>query len=276
MKPRWILLSASLLFALIVVRPAASQSAQSVDCVDAGEALTRDCAFQFASRFAPVLAVRSAGCNWDQTHQRLGGGYFFTAQRVDSIVRIAYLPAYFRDCGWQGVKCWLPAVDCAPHVGDSEFIVIDLIGDSASTWRVAAIFLSAHCFGRHDSKCRWYRGADLDRFTWHDATVEVWVAEGRHANYPSRKACDKGIYSIDTCDRHDARYRFPIAQDRNIGTRDRPARVAGCYSGGDIASTWVDREAVECFWRPGPFRGWRTNVPGVTGYDRYLGEIAGF
>src|SRR5688500_12486484 len=105
-----------LLFALLLTADsAASQTAQFIDCVGTRDPLTADCAFQFASAFAPVLAVRSAGCNWDDTQQRLGGGYFFAAQRVDSIVRVAYLPAYFRDCGWQGVKCWLPGVDCSPH-----------------------------------------------------------------------------------------------------------------------------------------------------------------
>jgi len=66
------------------------------------------CELALARAFAPTLIVRSGGCNWDADAERLAGGYFHAVQPVDSLVRIVYMPAYFRDCGWAGAKCLLP------------------------------------------------------------------------------------------------------------------------------------------------------------------------
>jgi hypothetical protein len=226
-----------------------------------------------------VLVVRSAGCNWERaaTTGRLGGGYFFAVKPVDSMIRIAYLPAYFRDCGWSGSKCWLPWVDCAPHNGDSEFMVIDVRFGAGSAPIVQAVFLSAHCFGRSSSGCRWYRGRELQQFEWSGTAPVIWVAEGRQANYPTRRSCDQGHLGIDSCDRNDVRYTFPVAADRNLGSRESPTHAEGCVSGKDLHSPAAAAETKECFWMVGAqFRGWQTSGRGVTGYVRYLTEIARF
>src|SRR5690606_3383380 len=143
----------------------------------------------------------------------------------------AYLPAYYRDCGWAGAKCLLPFVNCAPHAGDSEFVVVDAVrrGDR---WVTAAVFLSAHCFGGSGADCRWYRGLEVERFAWADGVALgapiVWVAEGRQANYPGRAACDRGHHRIDTCDANRLAYRYPIASTaQNIGSRARPVGGRG-------------------------------------------------
>lgn len=239
------------------------------------DGLADECEFTLATAFAPALIARSGGCNWDETSRRLGGGYMFAVTPVDSAVRIVYMPAYFRDCGWRGPKCWLPWVDCAPHAGDSEVIAVDVRqNEDDRTWRVAGIFLSAHCFGRSGTTCRWYRGQELDRFTWVESAPIVWVAEGRNANYPSRVACDSGHHSIDTCDHNDVQYRFPVAAERNIGSRQRPVAEGGCIAGTQLNSPMVVGDVVECFWRPEVrFRGWQDSSKGVTGYFRYLQHL---
>lgn len=145
------------------------------------------------------------------------------------------------------------------------------------------MFLSAHRFGRSGGDCRWYRDDELDAFEWVDGVEAgapvVWVAEGRNANYPSRSACDRGHHSIDTCDHHSARYRFPVISDlQNIGSRIRPVNGTGCVSGSDLlhSGTRVETAEVECFWSEDtPFRGWTGGGRGVTPYARYLREIAG-
>lgn len=251
-------------------RPAAAP------CVDGTATLSAACRAALAERFAPTLIVAPGGCNWDTSTRRLGGGYFFAVERLDTVVRIAYLPAYFMDCGWRGPKCWLPGVDCSPHAGDSEFIAVDVFADSVNGWRVVGVFLSAHCFGRSSSNCRWYRGKELATFGWQGSSPEVWVADGRNANYPSRTACDRGHHNIDTCDRNTARYRIPIDSARDIGSRSSPARDGGCYAGSELATPVGEPRAVECFWRDQPFRGWISSAPGVTGYNRYLREVARF
>jgi hypothetical protein len=83
-----------------------------------------------------------------------------------------------------------PGVTVEPVV---MFIVVEL-GDEpgASSWKVTGVFLSAHCFGRGAASCGSYRGPDLQRFRWHDGGPIIWVAEGKHANYPSWQACNVG------------------------------------------------------------------------------------
>jgi hypothetical protein len=237
------------------------------------------CEARVARVFAPILVARGGGCNWNADARMLAGGYFFAVAPVQKTIRVAYLPAYFRDCGWEGVKCWLPTVDCAPHAGDSEFIVIELQPEATSLplWSVAAVFLSAHCFGDHGEHCRWYRDRELRAFDWSDTAPVIWVAEGRHANFPSRTSCDRGLHFLDTCDAHDARFRFPIADARNIGSRAHPPRPGGCVTGAELRAPGAASETIECFWRfDTPFRGWQLGAAGVTPYARYLTEIGGF
>ena len=267
--------------ALVMAGPASAQvdSLTIPECAEAtafdadGDGISDACELALALTFAPHLRVRPGGCNWNSELDapRLGGGYLFGVQAVDARVRLAYLPAYFMDCGWSGPKCWLPGVDCSPHAGDSEFIVVELSQDASARYSVSGVFLSAHCFGRSGDSCRWYRAAELRRFQWIGPSVLIWVAEGRNANYPSRSACDQGHYAIDTCDRNDADYVFPVLADRNIGSRIRPIGGNGC-----VAAPPPNAELVECLWAEGPFRGWQLGAAGVTGYARYLLEVAEF
>lgn len=264
-------------------------------CAGAREDVDRDgledrCEFALAKAFAPVLITTEGGCNWDggAIPARLGGAYVYAVQAVGKdVYRIAYLPAYFQDCGWRGAKCWLPWVNCAPHAGDSEVIVVELVyGAQEDRWRTAGIFLSAHCFGRHTGGCRWYRGEALERFSWAEGqrygAPVVWVAEGRHANYASRQACDRGHFGLDTCDRNETRYRFPVLSPRqNIGSRARPICGDGCLEAEALAAAGggVVPGTVECFWSPErAFGGWqgREAGSGATAYARYLVEVAEF
>jgi len=242
-----------------------------------GDGLGDACETALATTFAPQLVVRAEGCNWDSTYNRLGGGYFYAVQPVGKVVRIAYAPAYFYDCGWTGAKCLLPLIDCSQHAGDSELIVLELRRASTNEWSVAAIFLSAHCFGRSTGDCRWYLGSDLNHFRWLGTHPTIWVAEGRNANYRSWSECDRGHHTIDTCDHNDTVYPVPVLPNRNLGSRTVPRANHGCVAGSELSSDLVEMDSVECFWRrDAPFRGWQVSVSGVTGYERYLREIADF
>lgn len=250
---------------------------QRVDSDQDDDGLSDDCEFALAKRYAPLLTFSRGTCNLTFPIPRPAGGYLFAVQRVDSRIRIAYLPAYVDDCGWEGLKCHIPTVDCRPHAGDSEFIVLELQPGKFDTLRVSGVFLSAHCFGRSDDHCRWYRVEDLKAFEWHNSTPVIWVAKGRNANYPSKRACDRGHHFLDTCDEAMFRSQFPVDRGRNIGSERRPAFEKGCVTAKEVGLTMVDPNAVECIWdRNARFRGWRSNVAGVTGYFRYLTEIGGF
>lgn len=89
------------------------------------------CELALARAFAPRFIVSDGACNWDDSvgPGRLGGEYYFAAQRArgPGSVRIAYLPAYYLDCGWSGPKCWLWPRHCAAHTGDSEAVVVEAV-----------------------------------------------------------------------------------------------------------------------------------------------------
>jgi hypothetical protein len=261
-----------------VIVPECAVEATGVDS-DA-DGLTDGCELALASVFAPLFLVRTGGCNWveDAAPARLGGGYLHAVGPVTDRVRIVYLPAYFVDCRWQDARCVLPFVTCAPHSGDSEMIVVEVQRDTpASAWSVTGVFLSAHCFGRGSRSCRWYRDEDLSQFEWYGPAPVVWVAEGRNANYPSWQSCNAGHRTMDTCARHDASYRFPVRPAGNVGSRKLPAWSDGCLAGDPVGQGAVDPERIECFWDPVVlFRGWQAAGRGVTPYERYLREIAGF
>ncbi|MDP9347746.1 MAG: hypothetical protein M3P24_01150 [Gemmatimonadota bacterium] len=247
-----------------------------------GDELRDACEHALAAAFAPLLVFDAAECGWDTsvTPARVGGGYLYAAQPVGEHVRVAYLPAYYRDCGWRQPVCQVTRWLCDGHPGDSEAVVVELSRDPSPVgWRLERVFLSAHCHGRSAGRCRWYPAEKLESVR---GAPVVWVASGKHGGYPSRAACDGGHWGYDSCDRNSARVRFPVLTPRqNIGSRARPFPYAGgrdCV-GPEVAgwgSALADPAARECFWEEGAaFRGWQRKG-GATGYARYLREVAGF
>jgi hypothetical protein len=242
------------------------------------------CELSLARAFAPELVVDRRDCLWaeDSLGGRLAGGYFFAVGRMPGGVRVAYLPAYFRDCGWSGRVCVLRPGNCGAHAGDSEMILVDAAPSAEGAWRVTGIFLSAHCFGRSDGRCRWYRGRELESFEMAESgsvTPRIWVARGKHANYPSRDACDSGHWFYDSCDGNASALRFPIRSDaQNIGSASRPAHGDACVATAQLplGALGASRDGRECFRDPGrPFTGWQSPANGTASpYARYLREIA--
>ena len=87
-------------------------SLTAADCSDAtqdadADGLDDQCEFDLAMMFAPELVIDPADCLWQAgaTPPRLRGGYLFAAQPLGRLVRIAFLSAYQRDCGWSGAAC---------------------------------------------------------------------------------------------------------------------------------------------------------------------------
>lgn len=251
------------------------------------------CEDELAAAFAPELRVDPSECGFDRSVSpaRPGGEYLYAVQRSHDTrqIRIAYLPAYYVDCGWSGPKCALTSEMCEGHTGDSEFMIVEL-GFNATTpgWIVQGVFLSAHCHGRSDGRCRWYRDAALHRFQWIGESARrngpvVWVARGSHAAYPGRGDCDTGFWQFDTCDNNTLAVRFPVrTRAQNLGSRSRPFMGASDCTvpgRGGWLSTLADASVAECFWTSAkPFRGWQRVHQGTppTPYDRPLRERAGF
>lgn len=250
-----------------------------------GDGLSDACEFALATAFAPRLLLHDTRCTLPAAGSggHIAGGYFHAAQPARGMVRLVYMPAYYRDCGWRSAWCIL--IDCSGHAGDSEVIVVDVRRSVNGGWITDAIFLSAHCYGKSEEDCRWYRGEELDVFEWvggiERGAPMVWVSDGRNANYPSRARCDQGHFGLDGCDRDPMRFRFPIAAERNIGSRAVPIldgdHAAGCVSGRFIEPDdrmVVSHDALECFWdASSPFGGWQGGDAGETAYGRYLDEL---
>lgn len=230
--------------------------------------------------FAPSLVASERACNWDESSGRLQGGYLVGAHPIENGVRLAYLPAYLRDCGLSGPKCLLrPFGGCDPHEGDSEAVFIE-IAEAGQTgeWNPTRVFLSAHCFGQLDGRCRWYEPEDL---RWEGDSPVVWVAEGKNANYPSKSACDSGHLQFDTCDKNGRAFLFPVLSPlQNIGAPLNPfphqVEDPACVEGSELPWTW-EADGTECIWSSRRFRGWSsTSSDGSTGYWRYLRDFGGF
>lgn len=248
------------------------------------------CEQALAAAFAPLLVFDAGECGWDASvvPARVGGGYLYVVQRAlqPGRVRIAYLPAYHRDCGWGHAACLLTPWLCGGHAGDSELVAVDAeYSPRTGRWESAAVFLSAHCHGRSDGRCRWYAGGALEGFRWADRVPRgapvVWVASGKHGGYPTPAACEGGHWGYDSCRPNRAAVRFPVLSLRqNAGSRARPFPYgAGEECVGPEEPGWrspeADPTARECFWsEEADFRGWQAGEGrGATGYGRYLREL---
>jgi hypothetical protein len=174
-----------------------------------GDLVGDECELDLARSFAPDLLTDPRDCLWQATDGAFSGGeYAFAVRRLEGgdAARLVYAPAYHRDCGWSSrAACGLRARPCSTHADDSELIVVDVAYHGAlGGWTTIAVFLSAHCFGRSAQSCRWYRGPGLDQFGWSDGRSRgrprIWVSRGKHANYPSRRVCERGHWSLESCD----------------------------------------------------------------------------
>lgn len=194
----------------------ASCLAPAVD-VD-GDGLDDNCEIALAQAFSPGMMVYPGECAWDGGLDRIGGEYYYGVKRMqtsDNRIRIVYLPAYYRDCGF------------GSHTGDSEFIAVDVAylpgSNFQDTWQFLGAYLSAHCGADvlsqpSDPDCRFwdhaYWGlADYVNGIQRGAPM-VWVARGKHANYYSRAKCESGwagVVNVDRCPGYGyAMRRFPI------------------------------------------------------------------
>lgn len=164
---------------------------------------------------------------------------------------IFYALNWERDCG-------LPAgAGTAAHLGDAEFVVVDLLYDKELGWEITRIFLSAH-FRAGDGRTKagallldhsgWMPPEAFEREErdpvvaggWHPKVV---VARHKHANYPSVDACR---LSYDSCAEGLAE-PLTVRAGANLGSRDQPLLAE------------IERDgATEWFWRgPLPFCGWQ-------------------
>jgi hypothetical protein len=236
----------------------------------------------------------------------MGGEYYYAVESkvyldiprgLKRVLRVAYLMAYYWDCGAASSYEWHEWFD-NPHSGDSEFIIVDVAYDTVSHhWETFNVFLSAHCGSPwippwEDHHCRWHAPSDFAY--WVNQRVlgapYVWASRAKHANYPTENSCDEAITvggaELEDCE-YDTPQRFPVVYvQQNIGSRSAPfVDCAAPFS----ASAMPDVGSYECMWsfslEGGPplgrFNGWQSETVGGGGlppapYGRILQDYGGF
>ena len=222
--------------------------------------LDDNCEFELARAFAPVVSIsQSDGCAGGEPYW--AAAYFpdLYGFHWGEFVRIAYMPAYYDDCGTGG------------HEGDSEFMMVSVQYNPATQhWEVRDVFLSAHHgslppFGR-DS---WSDRDGVQYPTRHFGYPRVWIAQGKHANYVSQEACEwllAGV-KVDNCTGNQSLGRLRIYPNRNVGSQFLDLMPNGVPSENPSIR---DISVKEYFYTRIYFRGWHAGAQGVTPYRDYL------
>lgn len=167
-------------------------------------------------------------------------------------ISIFYALAYARDGGDPDLGGF------SSHLGDSEFIAIDVQVGQDGTILNYLVFLSAHYRAITDAS-GWFDG-DAFQFEDTDEGIHpyVWVAVGKHANYASESRCEAGAAFQDSCD---VGWVEPIDIDieRHLGHSYAPLIDEASF-------LFEGRVYTEHFFTDQRFCGW--NVP--EGGDRSL------
>lgn len=213
--------------------------------------LADHCETELAKGFAPTMKFDPGDANCTAGEPLYGAKYFLNGR-----VRLAYLPAYYEDCGFVddvsigGIG--FPQGSTAHH-GDNEFIMIEVEFDaSKQRWVMRHMFLSAHYLnGTYflvypADRSEWVKAQDAQWGFKQLGNPVVWVALSKHGSYKSKSTCDT---AQDDCSSFPTIVRFPILTGRNVGSRS----VNACM---ESALRAPGSGRTECFYTDKDFRGW--------------------
>lgn len=179
------------------------------------------CEYELAQAFHPQMQFTSDDCDTSREP-------YWAVNRLNSpidgtpVMQIFYAISYHTDCGSPRPDC--PA-ECAPHYGDSEFIVEEVTTGGYPTydtgrWYLKFATLSAH-YGTRVNSTGTYAGGDLDYGNAEpESNPMVWVSEGKHGNYRTQSVCDAGAESFDNCDRPGQRLGLEVLPSANLGAHN--------------------------------------------------------
>ncbi len=240
------------------------------------------CELEIARSFAPMMQfsteMKTEYPDGSQRLCTLGEPHWaVTPFHGGTFVNIAYLPAYYADCG-DGAAEIFDALGLMvnEHWGDSEFIRITVrFVPGSGHWIFRQAFLSAH-FGASltltnlafpitsipliitgGDRSEWVYADELEFPAGPRTFPVIWVARHKHANYKSHQQCETaGLGNLDACPGgpHN-RNRFPVREQRNVGSPGYPLVVGKTsehmiYTGPGDAPT-------ECFFDcKEEFTGW--------------------
>jgi hypothetical protein len=239
--------------------------------------LSRRCENDLAYAFAPSMRHHSG----DYVQRE---GYWAAQWENYNTVKILYMFGYYVDEGVQGsnnhTACELSSLslECDGHSGDSEHVVLYArYNEITQHWLLYSASLSHH--GGHILAIAGTKGY-LTGFAYSrkfGADPIIWVAQGKHANYPSQAACDAGngggylvdlIFSYDTCGGNNSFFRATTGGTRNIGSNAK--RILNCILSQNPFYQDPPRRA-ECFWSDPRFYGWQLDrTTSAAGYSEAL------
>jgi hypothetical protein len=175
------------------------------------DGLDDGCEFTLALTFRPELSI--VYFDYASREPRWAAEWL-NSDAATRTVRIAYLLGYWidpGDGGTSGILCGLNPLGnpCKGHIGDSEWIRLDVTYDEASQhWYLADAKYSAHTwhvdFDRHTKSGWLYVSSSSDGggpiwyprnyMEYPDGKIgggpRAYVADNKHANYPTDSYCD--------------------------------------------------------------------------------------
>jgi hypothetical protein len=204
------------------------------------------CEQWIAYTFRPMLRPNRYDCDL-RTEPAYGVKYFPST----GIIRIAYLFSYYEDCGndfYTGCSLSQPWTgDCRGHEGDSEFMILDLrYNASIDHYVVDRAFMSAHFgSGGESSTNTPYYNLEYPVGGKYQGYPRVWVARGKHGNYPTMNRCNSGgAVGSDSCEANFTDTRMEFIFSRNVGSAVH--HMLNCT----LAKPEMQyfRPGTECYW----------------------------
>ncbi|HRP08564.1 MAG TPA: hypothetical protein PLL69_08750 [Gemmatimonadales bacterium] len=233
------------------------------------DGLDDNCEYKLALTFAPQLSFLlgddvSREPRWAA---RWAGQY---------AVGILYMPSYYQDGGVAGGSvCQIVSSACDPHIGDAEWIYLVVVYDPSSQhWALKGGLLSAHDWhvpmvttAPDTVPASLPPGQAGVGFEWPDKVggfPRIYVADGKHANYPTQQYCkDHGgripvigsITDSDECTTPRTLVRIEVPVNGNVGSSD--VNLINCVTSGNPNHPAYTLQEDECYWTPGRrFHGW--------------------
>ncbi|MEO8032038.1 MAG: hypothetical protein ABI765_14405 [Gemmatimonadota bacterium] len=195
-------------------------------------------------------------------------------------VRIMYLLSYYRDWGSNYWLCtYNPEIPfiiptCDEHLGDSEWIVEDIVYDAETQHSL----LSRAEYSQHEGSRVFVPGAGhsyppLQYPEKSGGYPEAWVAIGKHASYAS--AADCSAATTDYCSDSPQSMRVNAGPNVNIGSRAHHLISQDCSTATNPLHPYFVSGKTECYWSGAHFTGWfPDNAPGIHGTDPYDPKLA--
>jgi hypothetical protein len=218
-----------------------------------GDSLSDFCEKNLANAFAPQMNYY----NWDDVRREPRWAARYLSGGTGPRVRIVYLFSYYRDLGSHTAACSVPGPHfaCLPHNGDSELIALDVYYNaSTGRWILGEAIYSQHTtFKSYPKTFKGYPAMEYP--ATQGGYPRVYIAEGKHANYPTRQSCnDGGFAGQDTCTRVNTWVRITAPVSQNIGSRH--IRWIDCKVSENTGYEYYGEGKEECYWRTMRFRGW--------------------